>query len=172
MDAISRADSVTAAAISAREEIGRAMADKIREMSSAKDLKKIAEDVLPEMEKFLESPEEKRLRRYRAGTLTAFVGLGVTLGFMFVALATKDEGFLMIAGLGAITFFIGVAMIINGYFWTVGRKRIKDDAVSAESQRVLDMSTGDLLASAPARSGSIRSFRSVTENTTKHLDSK
>ena len=57
--------------MSAREEIGRAMADKIREFESSKDLKRIAEDVLPELEKFLESPAEKRLRRIRNGYMVA-----------------------------------------------------------------------------------------------------
>ena len=40
-------------------------------METAKDLEHVAEDVLPQMEKFLESPEEKRLRRVRAGVITA-----------------------------------------------------------------------------------------------------
>lgn len=172
LDAVSRPDSVTSAAVTAREEIGRAMAEKIREISSAKELKRIAEDVLPEMEKFLESPEEKRLRRYRGGTVTAFVGLGVALGFTLVTVAAKDEGFLMIASLGAVTFFIGLAIIINGFLWTVGRKKVTDGTGSAESQRILDTSTADLLPPTREPGESMRSFRSVTENTTKHLDSK
>ncbi|HTH51491.1 MAG TPA: hypothetical protein VL501_06140, partial [Pyrinomonadaceae bacterium] len=72
-------DPVTSSAMSAREEIGRAMADKIREFNSAKDLKKIAEDVLPELEKFLESPAEKRLRRVRKGVVISGIGLGAAL---------------------------------------------------------------------------------------------
>src|SRR5881296_1111830 len=78
---LERPDSITASAVSAREEIGRAVAQKIREVEDARDLKRVAEDVLPQIEKFLESPEEKHLRRVRAGVITAASGAGsVMLG--------------------------------------------------------------------------------------------
>src|ERR1700686_5746570 len=73
---IERPDSITASAVSAREEIGRAIADKIREVEDSYDLKRVAEDVLPQIEKFLESSEEKRLRRIRAGIIVAASGFG------------------------------------------------------------------------------------------------
>src|ERR1051325_10262816 len=83
-------DAVTSSAMSAREAIGRAMAEKIREFDSSKDLKRIAEDVLPELEKFLESPAERRLRRIRNGTMMMFVGFGVALGFVALAVAVRN----------------------------------------------------------------------------------
>ena len=64
---LERPDAITASAVSAREHIGLAIADQIRQMRTGKDLEHIAEDVLPSFEKFLESPEERRLRRLRAG---------------------------------------------------------------------------------------------------------
>src|SRR6185369_1949254 len=73
---LERPDSITASAVTAREEIGRAIAHKIRELETARDLEHVAEDVLPQIEKFLESPEEKRLRRIREGVVTAAGGLG------------------------------------------------------------------------------------------------
>src|SRR6185369_3315944 len=73
---LERPDTITASAVTAREEISRAVAQKIREVQDAHELKKIAEDVLPEIEKFLESPEEKKLRRIRAGVIVAASGLG------------------------------------------------------------------------------------------------
>src|SRR6266852_8065827 len=73
---LERPDSITASAATAREDIGRAVAEKIREVEDADDLKRVAEDVLPEIEKFLESYEEKRLRRVRAGVIVAASGLG------------------------------------------------------------------------------------------------
>src|SRR6266852_9744293 len=76
-------DSITSSAVSAREEIGRAVAEKIREVEDSRDLKRVAEDVLPQIEKFLESYEEKRLRRVRAGVIVAASGLG---GAIFMAL--------------------------------------------------------------------------------------
>src|SRR5690349_17426155 len=45
-------DAVTQSAVSAREHIGLAVADKIRQMSTAKELERVAEDVLPHFEKF------------------------------------------------------------------------------------------------------------------------
>ena len=48
---LERPDSITASAVSARQEIGRAMADKIREVEDTRDLKRVAEDVLPQIEK-------------------------------------------------------------------------------------------------------------------------
>lgn len=70
-----------------------AVADKIRQMSSAKDLERVAEDVLPPFEKFIESPEEKRLRRIRAGVITAAVGFGLALA-VFLAAVDKHDFFL------------------------------------------------------------------------------
>ncbi len=45
--ALEKPDNITASAVSAREEIGRAVAAKIRETNSANELKKVAENVLP-----------------------------------------------------------------------------------------------------------------------------
>jgi len=170
MDAVGRPDSVTSAAISAREEIGRAMAAKIREVETSHDLKKIAEDVLPEIEKFLESPEEKKLRRIRTGSMLAVIGVGVALVFLIVALVSRDPGFLTISALGGITLFVGLAFVLNGYLHTVGKKKLVDESPNAERQRILDATTSDLLP--PASAEPARPFRSVTENTTTHLDQK
>ena len=43
-NSLERPDAITASAISAREQIGMAVADQIRQMSSAKDLERVAED--------------------------------------------------------------------------------------------------------------------------------
>ena len=89
--ALERPDAITASAVSAREQIGMAVADKIRQLKSAKDLEKVAEDVLPSFEKFLESPEEKRLRRIRAGVITAAVGLGASIVTLLMAITTEPH---------------------------------------------------------------------------------
>jgi hypothetical protein len=170
MDVVSRPDSITSAAISAREEIGRAIAAKIREVDTSHDLKRIAEDVLPEIEKFLESPEEKKLRRFRIGSMLAVIGFGVALVFWMVAIIGSDPGFFSISALGAITFFVGLAFVLNGYLHTVGKKKLIDESSNAERQRMLDATTSDLLP--PSSSEPVRPFRSVTENTTTHLDQK
>src|SRR6185503_13122514 len=100
---LERPDSITASAVTAREEIGRAVAQKIREVEDAKELKQVAEDVLPQIEKFLESYEEKRLRRVRVGTIIGMSGVGAAiLGLiMSESLTGPDfEAALWVGGLG------------------------------------------------------------------------
>jgi hypothetical protein len=87
---LERPDTITASAISAREQISRALADRIRQLETGKDLEHVAEDVLPQIEKFLESPEERRLRRVRAGVVCAAVGLGGALLIFLMSLKEHD----------------------------------------------------------------------------------
>jgi len=163
-------DSVTASAAGAREEIGRAIAAKIRDMQTGKDLAKVAEDALPEIEKFLESPEEKRLRRLRTGTTLSSVGLGVAIAIAFVAMATKNADLLFLSGLGGVTFFLGLGFVVNALLFTIPRKTLPNRSGDADIQRGLDASTPDLkLPDAPA---AVPAFTSVTEHTTQHLDAK
>ena len=164
---LEKPDNITQSAAMARDEVGRAIAAKIRETNTATELKIVAEDVLPEIEKFLESPEEKRLRRIRTGTTIASVGLGTAIGIALVAMALKDEGILFLAGLGIITFFIGLGFVINGFFLTVPRKNLADKSSDATSQRELDGNTNELVL---PESKDV--FLSVTENTTQHLKEK
>ncbi|MEK6288166.1 MAG: zinc ribbon domain-containing protein [Acidobacteriota bacterium] len=49
---LEKPDAITASAVSARDEIGHAIADRIRELKKGSDLSKVAEEVLPEIEKF------------------------------------------------------------------------------------------------------------------------
>jgi len=160
-------DSITASAANARDQIGRAVAEKIRETQGAKELKKIAEDVLPEIEKFLESPEEKRLRRMRTGILISFIGLGAAIGLSIASIFMPDQEFKLLAALGLVTFFIGIAFLLNGVFLTVPKKSLADRSSDAVSQRELDGNTADLQLPQP-----VDFFSSVTENTTSHLKEK
>src|SRR2546423_10911404 len=110
---IERPDSITASAISAREEIGRAVADQIRQVEDASELKKVAEDVLPQIEKFLESPEEKRQRRLRTGVVTAAAGVGFAIFMTLMSAFIHDADPLVgVAGLGVAAFLIGIGLII------------------------------------------------------------
>jgi len=176
-------DVVTQSAVSAREQIGMAVADKIRQMSSAKDLERVAEDVLPHFEKFLESPEEKRLRRIRSGIITAAIGLGASLVVLFMALE-RSEVFPYITP-ALITFLVGIGVIINGLVFTLPRKTLPGDAYDALSQKVLDSNANvnrlpyDVPAAAnlPAPSNltnelapAPRQQASITEHTTHHLN--
>jgi hypothetical protein len=168
-------DAVTQSAISAREDIGMAVADKIRQMSSAKELKKVAEDVLPHFEKFLESPEEKRLRRIRAGIVTAAIGLGATLVLLVMAMDKVD--LIPFVTPALITFLVGIGVIVNGLLFTVPRKQLPGDAYDALSQKVLDSGANRVPYEAPAQltnelpTAPRLQAPSITEHTTHHLKS-
>src|SRR5258705_2401680 len=126
---LERPDTITASAVSAREEITRVMAEKIREMEGSRELKQVAEDVLPQLEKFLESPEEKRLRRVRSGVVSAAIGLGATLLIFLVSLNQHD--LIPFISLGVIAFLIGLGLVINCLAFTVPRKTISDPSKDA-----------------------------------------
>lgn len=166
--ALERPDRVTASAVSARDDIGRAVAAKIRESTSAAELAVVAEEVLPEVEKFLESPAEKRLRRMRNGMILSSIGFGTALGISLISLVMREDDVIFLAALGVIAFFIGIGLILNGVFLTVPRKEVPDRSSDADSQRKLDVGkaeTTDLIL--PAASSDL--FSSVTEHTTQHL---
>jgi len=185
---LERPDSITASAVTAREEIGRAVAAKIREVDDSRDLKRVAEDVLPQIEKFLESPDEKRLRRMRAGVITAASGLGACLLALVLILASdppKDVMPMLVGGFGfgVIAFLIGLGLVLNGMMFTKPRKGLDDSTSDAQAQSLLDggyaqpqlRSAADNpeLFRSPATSDLARNElpagSSVTEHTTLHL---
>ncbi|HMO80607.1 MAG TPA: zinc ribbon domain-containing protein [Pyrinomonadaceae bacterium] len=165
--ALARPDQITESAASAREEIGRAVAGRIREMSSATELAKVTEEVLPEIEKFLESPAEKKLRRMRVGTILSTIGAGAALGITIAAMAMGDSEILFIAALGVVCFFLGLGFILNGIFLTVPRTALPEDSNDADRPRELDAEYSSPTKLGPADAKSL--FPSVTEHTTKHL---
>src|SRR5258705_923033 len=176
---LERPDAITESAVSARAQISHVMAEKIREMESAHELKRVAEDVLPQIAKFLESPEEKRLRRVRAGVVTAASGLGAALLIFLMSVGSHD--LIPFIALGVIAFLIGLGLIINGLVFTVPRKTLADRSDDAESQRELEASgqsayaANHLSASSqttndlPSANDRIASRPSVTEHTTHQL---
>lgn len=177
-NSLEKPDAITASAVSAREQIGLAIADQIRQMRSGKDLEHVAEDVLPSFEKFLESPEERRLRRLRGGVITASVGLGATVVAFLMALDKSDFIPLMIPGF--ITFMLGLGIIVNGLLFTVMRKKLPGDASDALAQKVLDSAQNRGAYEAPLAAsltnelgpGTSPQLLSVTEHTTHHLKTK
>ena len=171
---LERPDAITASAVSAREHIGLAIADQIRQMRTGKDLEHIAEEVLPAFEKFLESPEERRLRRLRAGVITSVIGFAVAFISLLVALNNGDF-FLIMPGF--VTFMIGLGIILNGLLFTVPRKELPGGTSDALAQEVLD-SVQSRTRYEPPIAGSLTNElgqgtnpqpASVTEHTTHHL---
>jgi len=184
---LERPDAVTASAVTAREEIGRVFAEKIREVEDSRDLKRIAEDVLPQIEKFLESPEEKRLRRMRAGVVVAASGLGASLlaGLLLSVIHNPQDPdaiplLVFFAGLGVVCFAIGLGLVLNGLWLTRVPKALRDKS-SSERNNLLDetyaapqlrpaMERPEMFRT-PATSDLVHEPRqaSVTEHTTHHL---
>jgi hypothetical protein len=173
---VERPDSITASAATAREEIARAVAQKIREVEDAHELKKVAEDVLPELEKFLESYEEKRLRRVRAGIIVGACGLGAgILGIIMSAVLVGPdvEAALWVTGLGIVAFALGLGFVLNGLLFTKPRKSVEDRSPDARLQNLLDAGyTPPAQPSLHAQTTSnLAQPGSVTEHTTLHLKS-
>jgi hypothetical protein len=178
---LERPDSITASAVTAREEIGRAVAQKIREVDDAHELKRVADHVLPQIEKFLESPDERRLRRMRAGVVVASIGVGVTvLMFIMASVAQPGdvEGFFGGAGMGIVTFFIGLGLLLSALLFTRSRKGVQDQSGDAQSQNLLDAAYAapqlrpDIEGSRAQTTSNLAPPRgSVTEHTTLHLKS-
>jgi hypothetical protein len=147
-----------------REHITRALADKIRETQSASELKKVAEDVLPKIEKFFETPDERRLRRIRLGVI--FASMGVGGGLIFNVLSYIEKDFIFFVGVGGVFLFLGLAIILNGLLFTKPRKGREPDA-----QKNLDPPPPrSLNVSSPPTNELDFSGRSVTEHTTHHLN--
>src|SRR5688572_1641666 len=178
---VERPDSITASAVSARDEIGRAVADRIRSVADAGELKVVADSVLPQVEKFLESPEEKRLRRVRAGTIISATGLGAgTLGLIMSAVVTGPdlEAALWVGGLGITAFTLGLGFILNGLLFTKPRKALDDRSPDAKIQNLLDSaytppqtrpSETPMLRSPTTSNLAAEKGASVTEHTTLSL---
>jgi hypothetical protein len=181
---LERPDSITASAVTAREEIGRAVAQKIREIEGARDLERVAEDVLPQIEKFLESYEEKRLRRMRAGVITAAFGFGTcVVGLVLASIISGEVGTMLtvgVAGLGFLMFLVGIGLVINGKMLSRPQRGVEDHSPDADMQNLLD--AGYIPAESKSNGASQPSFRSqttsnlshgsgssVTEHTTHHL---
>jgi hypothetical protein len=178
---LERPDSITASAVSARDEIGRALGDRIRSVKDAAELKVVAETVLPEVEKFLESYEEKRLRRVRAGTIIGASGLGAgILGLIMSASLTGPdfEAALWVGGLGITAFTLGLGFILNGLLFTKPRKALDDRSPEAKIQNLLDSAytppqtlSGEIPMLRSPTTSNLASEKgaSVTEHTTLNL---
>lgn len=168
--AMNRADDFSATAISAREEIGHAFALKIKELKSARDLKKIAEDALPQIEKFLESPEEKRLRRLRAGVTTTVIGVATILMGLTLANTMNDKDWGMIGGMGFVPLLIGIGMVLNGLLFSLPRNRSQEILSDSVLPNFISQKTqSQVITNELLTPENLASPSSVTEHTTHKL---
>jgi len=166
--ALEEPDSISASAAGARDEIGRAIAAKIAETRTTRELTKVVEEVLPQIEKFLESPEERRLRRIRGGVLLCLIGLGISL---FLGLFGLVAGENLPWPAGLVPCFLGLAILINGVWFSVPRKhRLYERDASSQAAALLNSSSSSVVTDEIAQpSRPTSNPPSVTENTTKHL---
>jgi hypothetical protein len=167
---LERSDSITDSAITARQEISRALAARIRELRTGDDLKQVVEDVLPQIEKFLESPEERRLRTLRNGIITSAIGLAITVAFVLMSLLSynrnKDLEFIgaILGGGGFVLLLIGLSIIINARWFTVPHKEVGPPKPHTKQIEAPEIVTDrELRLDAPSN------FPSVTEGTTRQL---
>jgi hypothetical protein len=169
--AVQRPDSITSSAVSAREEIGRAIADRIREIKKDGDLRHVVEDVLAKIEKFLESPEERRMRQFREGVMSAAVGLAIMLLFILLGPFTnrgREHMLILIAAAGGlVAFLVGLGLLINARWFTVPVKALDTSQSAARGIISAAFSTGSLESDLPSPRSS--SLPSVTEGTTRQL---
>lgn|SRR5437667_4935292 len=161
-------EAVMLKADSARLEIGRAIADKIRDADGVEEL----EDVLPEIEKFFESPEERKLRRMRQGVITAMVGAGATIAFLLLSLVAENTLFL--SSLGVIVFLIGIGIVANGVYFSIPPSSTKSGLGAADDHQSLAENMAKTIQGAKREIAQLRGVAgvSVTENTTRHLASE
>ena len=106
----------------------------------------------------------------RTGMIISSIGVGTAIGISLVSMFMKDGDVIFLAGLGLITFFIGLGFILNGLFLTAPRREVSDRSSDANSQRSLDeiqAETNEL-----ALPNATKVFSSVTEHTTQHLTEK
>lgn len=162
---LERPDSVTESAVGAREEIGKAIAGRIQQLNTARELKQVVENVLPEVEKFLESPEERRLRTIRNGVITAAVGLALFIVMTYLAPQYRFLPSFALPG-GVVALLVGLGMVINGLLFTVPRRNLP--RVGKYDTGRLTQTTGALQQPSPPIGGYFAP-PSVTEHTTRQL---
>jgi len=119
----------------------------------------------------------------RAGVIVSSVGLGATILMLLMTTVVRGpdvEGFVGGVGLGVVTFFIGLGLLLNALLFTRPRKGIEDHSSDARAQNLLDAgyappqlrSSHEAQVRSPTTSNLAQtSGSSVTEQTTQHLKS-
>ena len=170
--AIEKPDAITTSAVTAREEIGRAIAGKIAEFQNLSDLRRAVYEILPVVEGFLESPEERRLKeqrqrlnQIREGVLTSVVGLAIMLSFLLISWITQQEKILIVSAGGLLVLLVGLGITITAVWFTAPK------GVAAPGTRTSQLKTDEKLGIfvEKERTALNSKFHSVTEGTTREL---
>jgi hypothetical protein len=172
---LERSDLDVASAAAAREEIARAIAEKIKSGQWWQVF-----SFVPEVEKLFESPQERNLRRVReaeaqrlklvrAGVITSATGLGSMLLFL-IAAAFANKQVLLLLGPSAVVLLIGLGILINGIYFSVSKRLPQTVPMDGNPPESLGSSLSELRKL--TRGGTNPIPPSVTENTTRHLTSE
>jgi len=113
--ALDKPDITTGAA--GRDEVLRAISDKVREMKPDEDFSASVKEILSEIEETLQSPEEKRLKEIRDGVGYFSIGLGVALYFLLREAFLSEGSIVLAAAIVALT--VGLGYIVNGVFFSI-----------------------------------------------------
>jgi len=172
--ALEHPDAITTSAVTAREEIGRAVAAKISEFEKAHELRQAVYEILPAIDKFLVSPEERRLNQgeqrlnqIREGTLTSLVGLAIIIPFLLISWIIAEPKILIVSALGLGVLLIGLGIIVTA-LWFSG---IPSTYQNTSGRMPRQLEGGDdpesvtHLKVPPTHSA----FGSITEGTTREL---
>lgn len=166
-------EAITRSAVNAREMIGRAIAEKIADFEDARDLRKAVYEVLPAVQSFLESPEERllkkreeRMNKIREGMLTAITGIAILIPSLLLSWIVQKEFILIISAAGLLISLIGLGITMTAA-WFSGLPTASSSASRPEIQfePVERRNTGQIEDSMRRHS----EFRSVTESTTRQL---
>jgi len=162
-------DAITISAVSAREEIGRAIAAKIAEFEHSRDLRRVFE-ILPAVEDFLKSPEERlllkreqRMNQIREGLITSVVGFSIILSFFLISWLTNAPIVLIVSAAGLLVLMIGLGITCTAAWCT---DVTKANGSGVKPKRITPgVHSGHLKDSTTQPS----TFSSVTEGTTREL---
>jgi hypothetical protein len=167
--ALEQPDAITTSAVTAREEIGRAIAAKIAQFEDSDDLRRAVFEILPAVERFLESPEERRAfqqerrsNQIREGVITSAVGLAIMTFFMLISWLTHEEKVLIASGVGLLVLMIGLGLIVAASLFTPLPKRLEAPYPKTPLDKP-NLLNKELPPAKPA------TFPSVTEGTTREL---
>jgi hypothetical protein len=171
--ALEQPDAITKTALTARKEIGRAIAAKIAEFEDAADLRRAVYEILPVIEGFMQSPEERRLHKLREAVLTTASGIGVMVFFLLIYLFVQSRAIEIISliGLsgGVLTLLIGLAIIIVNSVWFTRRAESSAGSTAGITKQYI---TGEILNNDTNRgleSEPREALPSITEGTTRQL---
>jgi len=165
-------NAITRSAVNAREMIGRAIAEKISDFEDARDLRKAVYEVLPAIQGFLESPEERllkkreeRLNKIREGVLTTASGIAIMIPSLLLSWITQKEFILIISAVGLLVFLIGLGITMTAA-WFGGVMRTPSPARPTIELEPIEKRNTDRIEDSSRRHSD---FRSVTEGTTREL---